>query len=61
MSDGFAVGILLIAALSGGGNTTWYCTLGDRDGKWGCVAAADLVTPMGFRDNPSAQGVVRCP
>lgn len=44
-----------------GGNTTWYYTLGDRDGKWGYVAAVDLVTPMGFNDDPSAQGVVKCP
>jgi hypothetical protein len=44
-----------------GGNTTWYYTLGDSTGKWGYVAAVDLITPAGFNDNPSAHGVVKCP
>jgi hypothetical protein len=44
-----------------GGNTTWYYTLGDRDGDWGYVAAVDVVTPPGFNENPSAFGLVKCP
>lgn len=44
-----------------GGNTTWYYTLGDRDGKWGYVAAVDVMTPAGFATDPTARGFVKCP
>lgn len=44
----------------GGGNTTWYRTLGDDNGSWGFVAGNDLSTPEAFDANPSAKGLRRC-
>jgi hypothetical protein len=44
-----------------GGNTTWYYTLGDKNGKWGYMAASDVETTDAFEKDPSAFGFAKCP
>ena len=44
-----------------GGNTTWYYTLGDKNGKWGFMAASDVETTDAFEKDPSAFGFAKCP
>lgn len=43
-----------------GGNTTWYHTLGDDNGKWGWVPGVDLSTPDTFDGDPGAYGLKKC-
>ncbi|WP_394842224.1 C39 family peptidase [Pendulispora brunnea] len=43
-----------------GGNTTWYHTMGDDNGKWGWVPAVNLSTTAAFDADPSAHGLARC-
>ncbi|MCG5215421.1 hypothetical protein [Streptosporangium sp. KLBMP 9127] len=43
-----------------GDNTTWYKTQGDRNGRWGWVAAGYVFTSNGFDANPSKYGLPKC-
>jgi hypothetical protein len=47
--------------LHSGGNRTWYYTLGDKNGKWGYMAASDVETTDAFEANPTAAGLAPCP
>jgi hypothetical protein len=43
-----------------GGNTTWYHTEGDDNGKTGFTPAVNLDTASSFDENPTAQGLRAC-
>ncbi len=47
-------------AWHGGGNATWYRTVGDVHGLRGWVAAVNLYTPDSFDSDPSAHGLAKC-
>ncbi|CAN5475867.1 hypothetical protein BH09MYX1_BH09MYX1_26340 [soil metagenome] len=46
--------------LHGGGNTTWYRTIGDDNGSRGFIPAVNLDTTSSFDANPSAHGLKHC-
>ena len=43
-----------------GGNTTWYRTKGDVNGRWGFVPASNLYTYASFDKDKTKPGLERC-
>lgn len=46
--------------LHGGGNKTWYHTVGDDNNRWGWVPAAEMKTTSEFDADPTSRGLPEC-